>query len=410
MLNPSFCNEMPTGVKDYLPLDTTRKRFIEDRLRSVYEKWGYQEIGTPTFEFYDTIRAGVGPRLSEQTYKLFDRRGRILALRPDMTTPIARLVATKMSQETKPLRLFYLANVFRYRENQGGRDHEFHQAGLELIGSPVAEADAEVIAIAIHSLAAFGVENLRIGIGHVGVTDGLLEEAGLSREEKDKARELLPKKDFVALEKLVQGGTSSGPGRLLWKAMTRTLDVDAIEAIMPQVERAKTRSALANLGRILMVLKSWGLAERVQVDLSLVRDFEYYTGMIFEGYLHGLGAPIFVGGRYDKLLDTFGLNLGATGYALTIEELTDALKGSGLPLNPRPVDYLVVPTGGESGMAYQEAERLRSRGFVVEMALETEDLQAVLSYARRRGVKSVLYVGADGIRNEDISRDGGVVR
>ena len=180
--------QTPRGTEDFLPRDAERKRWVEETLRGLFWRWGYREIITPTMEFYDAVRAGDSTGLADNLYRFFEREGDILALRPDMTTPIARVVATRLQDSAKPLRLCYHANVFRYAEPQAGRRREFYQSGVELVGSGSHLADAEVIALTVESLKAVGLQGFRVDIGHVDYYDGILESSGLPPEERRSLR------------------------------------------------------------------------------------------------------------------------------------------------------------------------------------------------------------------------------
>ncbi|MGB9793260.1 MAG: ATP phosphoribosyltransferase regulatory subunit, partial [Thermacetogeniaceae bacterium] len=168
---------MPGDVKDMLPAEAKRKRELETRLLGLFESYGYQEVVTPTFEFYEMLEPALDRGMREHLFRFIDEQGRIIVLRPDMTTPIARLISTRLRDRELPMRFCYVANIFR-RENHAGRQREFYQAGVELVGGSGAEADAEVISLACEALKLAGVRSFQISVGHVEVLEGVLAEAG----------------------------------------------------------------------------------------------------------------------------------------------------------------------------------------------------------------------------------------
>ena len=187
---------MPGGVRDLLPGEAHCKRELENNLLQLFRTWGYQEVVTPTFEYYEVLAPALGDLLHDQLYRFIDDRGQVMVLRPDMTTPIARLVSTRLQDQELPMRLCYAANVFR-RESHAGRQREFYQAGVELLGAEGPDADAEIIGLAAEALKLAGVKDFRITVGHVDVLQGLLKGAGFSAAEQQQAEIALSKKDLV---------------------------------------------------------------------------------------------------------------------------------------------------------------------------------------------------------------------
>ncbi|MFD2614025.1 ATP phosphoribosyltransferase regulatory subunit [Paenibacillus gansuensis] len=309
--------EKPVGVKDYLPQAVAKLRSIERSVLTCMESWGYRQILTPTMEYYDTV--GVASSTSDKKlFKLLNNRGTTLVLRSDMTAPIARVVSSLLKEEPFPIRLSYHANVFRSIEEEAGREAEFFQTGVELVGDETPEADAEVVALAIASLKAAGVPKFKIAMGHVGFLNGLLEEALEGRIEEQKAlKELLLNRDYVG-----------------YKTLLGTLDLDlAVRGELEGILRLRggqevcdqalmlssnpeAQASIRHLCSVWEVLQDYGVCEDVSIDLTMIGDFSYYTGMTFEGYAADLGFPVCSGGRYDNLLQQFGRPAPATGFAL----------------------------------------------------------------------------------------------
>lgn len=342
--------EKPTGVKDYLPGVAARLRRIESRVLECMEKWGYSQIITPTLEFYDTV--GVASSTEDKKmFKLLDQNGRTLVLRPDITAPIARVVASLMKEETLPLRLSYHANVFRAFEEEAGRESEFFQTGAELVGDPSPEADAEVIALAIASLEAAGVETFKMALGHTGFLNGLLHETLPGEEEKQKAlKECLLNRDYVGYRQQLR---SFALAPTVEKELEAILRLRGGEEICDQAlgitSNPLAQESLAHLCKVYEVLKAYGVSRHVLIDLTMIGDFSYYTGMTFEGYAADLGFPVVSGGRYDNLLRQFGREAPATGFALKTTRILEAVRE--LPEEPRRLLVLYSPERRQEGLA-----------------------------------------------------------
>ncbi len=318
--------QTPKGTKDFLPVDVKRKRFIQHHLTEFYESHGYHEIITPTIEFYDSLVQGDGPHMAESMYRFIDREGQTLALRPDVTTPIARVVATRYQGAQLPLKFFYSANVFRYGDLQAGRRREFYQMGVELIGQSGPETDSEIIALAIESMQAVGLKSFRFDLGHVNYFSGLVEAAKLPQSVSRRIREALLRKDYVALRELVQASPMAEPLRRLFHRLPQLRGSEAVlDAALEAAPNYTSRQAAENLKVIYSSLAAKGLEQYVQIDFSLVKDLDYYTGLIFEGYTSDLGFTICDGGRYDNLIDQFGYSCPATGFAFGIERMMQCL-------------------------------------------------------------------------------------
>ncbi|MDR5708600.1 MAG: ATP phosphoribosyltransferase regulatory subunit [Armatimonadota bacterium] len=317
---PPLWLRVPAGTRDVLPEEAESLRRLERRLLGLFGRWGYREVRTPVLEFLSTVERGVGVEGPDALFVLVDRTGELLALRPEMTVPIARLVATHGKDRA---RLSYVAEVFRVRDTSRGEEREFVQAGVERIGDRGPDADAEVVALAVWALREAGVEGFRIGLGHAGLLRGLLEAAGLDAEDQHAAKLLLYRRDFVTLQGLLEGAPVTIREAILhlpsWRGPD-ALDRAARLGIAP--------GALEEVEHLLEALRPYGVGGEVEVDLGLIRDFEYYTGIVFEGYAQGVGRPVLGGGRYDGLLMRFGTDRPAVGFALHLNRLLPTLPPS----------------------------------------------------------------------------------
>ncbi len=351
--------EKPVGVKDYLPHAVAQLRWIERSVLECMQRWGYEQIITPTLEFYDTV--GVASATSDQRlFKLLNQRGTTIVLRSDMTAPIARVVGSLLKDRPFPLRLSYHGSVFRAFEEEAGRDAEFFQTGVELIGDSSAEADAEVIALAIASLKAAGVSSFKIAVGHVGFLNGLFEETLPGRKEEQEAlKSCLLQRDHVGYRRTVRSlPLDDALSRELEDILRLRGGQEVCEQAMASSRSERARTALRHLCEVWDVLAAYGVEEHVLIDLTMIGDFSYYTGMTFEGYASNLGFPVVSGGRYDNLLAQFGRPAPATGFAIKTTRVLEVMEEE--PPAPERTLILYAPETRENALA--EAERRRDAG------------------------------------------------
>lgn len=395
--NIALLTQIPAGTKDFLPNDAKRKRMLETRWSALFEQWGFREIVTPTLEYFQVLTAGVGTSLEPKMYKFLDRANNILALRPDMTTPIARVAASRLKDQPLPLRLYYIANVFQHvAQIQAGRQCEFYQAGIELLGAGTPMADAEVIALAVEALRETGLNGIQVSIGQVDFINGVMEETGLPAAERQAIKLALVNRDFVGLTKLLQESKLSPEKQaFLTRIPLMHGQEEVIQEALTMTEHYKARQALQNLHTIFAMLKMYGIADYVNVDLGLIRDFDYYTGMVFEVYTPGLGFPICGGGRYDNLVEQFGNAIPATGFAIGVERAILALQRQGYKFPVEPERYLVIYREGFETQAVQKARELRAEGHVVELEMAGRDGGDLQNYPGKTENRHIVTVGKE---------------
>jgi len=388
---------IPEGLNDLLPEEVLKRRLLENKISQIFTQWGYQEIITPTFEFYDILARGAGSIMKKEMIKFFDREGNIIALRPEMTTPLARVTSTKMQQEPKPLRFYYMGNVFRYDVFKVGGQREFCQAGVELIGVNNKEADAEVIALVVECLKNSGLKNFFIDIGHINFFNGIMQSIKAEEKRKLEIKEAILNKDFVLLEKILSfEDIKDREKELILKMPTLRGREEVLEEAEKMINNKLSLSALKEIKKVYNLLRDYGLEEYVLIDLGIIRDFDYYTGIIFEGYTDYLGFPICGGGRYDKLCSKFGENLPSTGFAVGLERLIMALEREGinsLDLE-KPDQYLVHYQNNKENFrkALKVAKNLRKKGLIVELEVGKREFVEVLKYARSKRIKYMVIV------------------
>ena len=385
--------KIPYGTKDFLPPDACRKRLLEERLAAQFSRWGYEEVVTPTMEYLQTLTNGTGLSMSEQLFVMVDRDNRILALRPEMTIPIARLAATRLRDKSLPLRLFYLTNVFRHEQAQAGRQCEFYQAGVELMGSAEPSADAEVISLAITAALEAGLQKFRISLGQVDFINGIMAECGLN-DKVQAIKQCIVSRDLVGLDATVkESGLPAEKRQAICELPLLSGGPEILAAARKLATNQVSVSALDNLAVIYDLLQSYKLEEYVSFDLGIIRDFDYYTGVVFEGYTPGLGFPFCGGGRYDRMLETFGFNCPATGFAMGMERILLALDRQGLAKEPPARDFYIGWTEGNLPAAIDSASQLRRAGRSVELSPVAQTRLEAEQCRQQRNIKELLYIG-----------------
>jgi ATP phosphoribosyltransferase regulatory subunit len=388
--------QLPKGARVYLPDEAGRKRQVESRLFDVFTRWGYREVVTSGFEYFDVLALGTDIALQEDMFKLVDREtGRMLALRADITPQIARIVASRLRDEPKPLRLAYVTNVFRWEEPRISHYRELYQAGVELIGLEKPEAEVEIVAMTIEGLRALGLQRFQIDVGHLDFFRGILEEVDVDGERAAVIREALSRKDLSTLERIV--GELKPPPRVADALLAlptlfghaEVLDRAAAHALNAHAERA-----LANLAELHRLLRIYGLAETVMLDLGEVRGFDYYSGMHFEAYVADFGASIAGGGRYDGMIGRFGYDCPAVGFAFDIGRSLSVMETQSVAVDlPGPAFFIIDFTTDKTG-ALSLARRLRDLGASVARDIISRGLDESVAYARAHRVRRVLVVGS----------------
>lgn len=318
---------VPVGMRDWPPPEAGKRRKLINTLLDKLALSGYQEIATPLLEYYQVLTKGETGAAPDNLYKLLERDGSILALRPEVTTPIARIIGGGKMPGKPPWRLMYGQEVFRYELVQAGRQRGFSQVGVELIGEAGPQADCEILALAISTLRESGLQKFTVSLGHMGVLKGLLSSLSWEQERLEELKTCILEKDFVGLSQLLeQARLDKDIKDELINLLTRPLTVAELKALTSAVHES-IRPALQELAQITDLLDAQGYLPYLQIDLSTLRAQDYYTGMVFEIYTSGIGYPIGGGGRYDQLLQHFGRDLPSTGFALGVERIMLSMEG-----------------------------------------------------------------------------------
>ena len=386
--------EIPYGTRDFLPKDAKIKRNIELKLAKTFNLWGYDEIVTPSIEYVDTLTINNRNGIENQLFKFFDKNNRTLALRHEMTTPIARVAASRMYDDVLPFKLSYISSVYRYEQAQEGRQCEFYQAGVELMGVADASADAEIIALAVDSLRNVGLTNFEICLGQVEFINGIMQQMGLSKEKQNEIRLALEQRNLVDLNNAVEKTNLPEKAKKALKSIPLLQGKeDILEFANNLALNEQSRKALDNLHDIYELLKIYGVADNVTFDLGVNRDFSYYTGMVFEIYAPGIGYPICGGGRYDNMLSDFGTECPATGFALGIERLMLALDKQNQTQNIcNKKDIYIAFSQGKYAEAINEAMKLRENGKVVDLAFKAQTREDAIKYQLDKNINELIYI------------------
>jgi ATP phosphoribosyltransferase regulatory subunit len=398
---------IPDGTRDILFHDCVNKIKIDQAFRNVYISRGFHEIITPTLEFYDVFNGEKDWIEQEHMYKLFDNSGRILVLRPDLTTPIARIAGTKLRDSYYPLRLCYSSNVFRTNESWNGKKNEFTQSGVELIGIDNFRADVEVLITAIEALLQSGVSNFKVELGQIQFFKGMIEDLSLQEEELERLRSYIENKNFGALKDFLQSRAA-----VLGQSTIEALNslpklfggIEVIEEGRKITKNKKALEALDNIENIYSILENMGLSKYISVDLGMVHHIDYYTGLIFRGYIEGAGDDVLYGGRYDSLIKRFGVDAPATGFAINVDSVVEVLNKQGLQEKSKNADYLLYYTDKLMGSANVLSEEIRKGGYICELSL-FESLESTVEYAVRKKIKKVLIIEQDNIYEYDVEKE-----
>jgi ATP phosphoribosyltransferase regulatory subunit len=395
-------SQIPHGVQDRFPAEAARRRQAEGVVRECFARWGYQEVIPPTFEFYENLSIGASAELQEAMYRFLDQKGRTLALRADFTPQMARMSATKLYDQPMPLRCSYMGSLYRYEEPQAGRKREFTQAGIELIGADTAEADAEVVALAIAALEALELNSFQVNLGQMAffrcLTHGLPEETVVAVRDaidhKNQAR-LLEALDQAGLignraSLLKRLPALIGGPEVLEEARNLSANLHDDAGLHPD---AGTSTALERFSEVYRLLQAYGVADRVILDLSEVRGMDYYTGITFRGVAPGLGWPVLSGGRYDELIARFGRPLAAIGFGIGIERALLIQSHQGAPVPSHGPQLLVH--GCDHAECLALLRRLREQGYRVELDVLRLGGTTLIDQARQRGIQRVLRCCGD---------------
>jgi ATP phosphoribosyltransferase regulatory subunit len=362
-------SKIPGGMRYYFGREARLRRAVETAAMGVFDGWGYEEIATPSVDYYALFERGMGRAEARRAFRVADTDGRLLALRPDVTSSVARAAATLFAGAPRPLRFCYAASVFRQRPRSRAEwRRQGRQLGCELIGAGRADADIEVLVIAAEVLGRLGLAgSYRITLNHVGVFNGVAEQLGLSTDAREAMRRLVDARDAGALGDFLKSlgrsdATAGRAARLARLSGGRTIPEGAREILSNE----RSRAALDELEKLLTAVETLGLSEGFSVDLSDVSGLDYYTGLVFKIYVEGAGGRVGGGGRYDDLTANFGRREPAVGFVLDLDALTDVLARRDFETQ-NGADAPTAVRGDDVTERFREARRRRECGERIKM-------------------------------------------
>ena len=358
----------PRGFKDVLPQEALWREQITQNVQALFKSWGYAPIETPTLEVLEVLE--MGGQLSEVPLRFFDSDGALLALRPDVTLPVARLVASRLKDTTGPLRFRYVQPVFREEESLRGQAREFTQLGIEFIGQGGSGADAEVILLMVEALKTLGLGEYTVAICTVGVLRDLLalivnEDKGMEDWRRDVLK-ACHQNNLIEVNRLAEdAGVDALQGQVLKELLNIRGGHEAIERCRELVAPLGCLDGLDGLAETFRIVEKAGASAWVKVDFSVMSGFDYYTGLVFEAYAPGLGVLLGSGGRYDRMLEAYGVKAAAAGFAVNLERVMMAL----IEQDRAPINEVLAPgyerlkvDGQKPEQAFIEAARMRAEG------------------------------------------------
>lgn len=389
----------PEGVRDIYAEECARKLAVQEKIQKVFHLYGYENIETPSFEFFDIFKKERGSVGTREMYKFFDRDNNTLVLRPDMTPSIARCVAKYYMDESGPLRLSYLGPTYINRASYQGRLNESTQTGVELIGDDSSDADAEMIALVIDALKSTGLKEFQVELGQVEFFRGLVEEAGMTEETQEQLREMIENKNYFGVEEVLTEQTMGEDLKRLFLKLPELFgNIEQVRLARSMTSNARALKAIDRLERVQEILDSYGLGDYVSYDLGMLSKYTYYTGIIFKAYTYGTGEYLVNGGRYDKLLVQFGKDTPAVGFAIVVDQLMMALSRQKIETKVNIVNTAIVYERSARKTAIGLACEFRSSQQAVQLIRRAEGktLDDYRAYAKRHHIDKILYLSGDG--------------
>lgn len=383
----------PEGVRDVYGKECEKKLFLQEKLKKVFHGYGYQDMETPTFEFFDVFSKQVGTTPSKDLYKFFDREGNTLVLRPDFTPSIARAASMYYQPEALPIRICYQGSTFVNSSSYQGRLKESTQMGVELIGDASVDADGEIIALTVHLLREAGLKDFQISIGQVDFFKSLIEEAQLSEDEVMELRQLISNKNFFGVEQLLQDLKLSDELVHVFTMLPQLFgSLDILDKAKSLTHNPGALQAIKRLEEIYEVLKSYGCEQYISFDLGMLSKYRYYTGIIFQGYTYGTGEPLVKGGRYNNLMKHFGCDAPAIGFTLVMEQVMNALSRQGIDVPVLDQRILLIYPRETRNTAVEIAQSYRKHHLEVQCMCmdETKSMEDYISYGKLHQFEEVI--------------------
>lgn len=389
----------PEGVRDIYNVECGKKLALEGRIKKVFHLYGYHDIQTPTFEYFDVFRKEIGTVPSNELYKFFDKDGNTLALRPDITPSIARAAATLFQDEELPIRLCYTGSTFVNHSNYQGRLRETTQMGAELMGDDSVEADAEMLALVIESMLTIGLKEFQLSVGNVDFFQSLIEDACLDEEAELRVRELINNRNYFDVEEFLNSIQVKRSSKEAFSALNELVGgIDILAQAKNIAPNSKGVMAVKRLEKIYDTLKLYGVEKFVTFDLSMSGTYGYYTGIIFRGYTFGTGDAIVKGGRYDHLLEKFGKEFASIGFVIVIDELMNALIRQKVRIVYTRKNTLILYDEGKQREAIALAKDFRRKAKNTELIKKSKGklLEEYVEYGKEYYAGNLIYIKKSG--------------
>ena len=391
----------PEGVRDVYGKECARKLTIENKINNIFNLYGFHNVQTPTFEFFDIFNKERGSVPSKNLYKFFDREGNTLVLRPDLTPSIARIAAKNYMDVNVPIKLCYNANTYINNSELQGKLKEITQLGCELIGDDSVEADAEMVALVVNSLKSAGFDKFLVEIGQVDFYKGLLEECGFEDDVEEELRVRIENKNFFGVEELLDSkDIPSNVKDTFLKLPSLFGSSDVLDKAKELATNEKSLKAIEKLEEVYSILVDYGVADYISFDLGMLSYFNYYTGIIFKAYTYGTGDSIVAGGRYDKLLSQFGKDSAAIGFAVYMDQLLMAMSSQKMEGDTDYAYEVLIYDTELRKTALQLATGLREKGIKTELIPKKENISIdeYVEFKKEDGAINVTYVSKDGVK------------
>ena len=391
----------PEGVRDVYGKECARKLTIENKINNIFNLYGFHNVQTPTFEFFDIFNKERGSVPSKNLYKFFDREGNTLVLRPDLTPSIARIAAKNYMDVNVPIKLCYNANTYINNSELQGKLKEITQLGCELIGDDSVEADAEMVALVVNSLKSSGFDKFLVEIGQVDFYKGLLEECGFEDDVEEELRVRIENKNFFGVEELLDSkDIPSNVKDTFLKLPSLFGSSDVLDKAKELATNEKSLKAIEKLEEEYSILVDYGVADYISFDLGMLSNFNYYTGIIFKAYTYGTGDAIVAGGRYDKLLSQFGKDSAAIGFAVYMDQLLMAMSSQKMEGDTDYAYEVLIYDTELRKTALQLATGLREKGIKTELIPKKENISIdeYVEFKKEDGAVNVTYVSKDGVK------------
>lgn len=380
----------PEGTQDLLFDECIIRRNVENTIHSIFKKSGYSELITPGLEFFDVFNLSSRHFPQESLYKLVDSKGRLIVLRPDSTTPMARVVATRLKDAPLPLRLYYNQCVYNISPLLTGRSDQIVQTGIELIGSSSKTADLEVITTAVEVLSGCHSGKFSLEIGDIGFFRELVNKLEVNDDMKEDIRSLIETKNYPALNDLLDKIGKNDITHALKRLPRLFGGEEVFEKASKLFRDEKIDKILDNLKSVYKDVSQLCVDGEITVDLGMVNRVDYYTGIIIKGYLEGYGEEVLSGGRYDKLIAEFGYDVPATGFAVNVDAVSSIISKN-KKVSVKPSDIIVFAEKGYEMKAVLAAQNYRKQGLTAENAL-SDNLDEVKEYAAKKGIGRIAVV------------------